>query len=499
MKKILFICYVLLFNSLMAFSQACTPLGDEITYGTNDVWLGYIYDNQNFTNYAGFVTEGVASNPNFDETFTGDYVNYNTNGCPIFTETFSARYKLNKTFAAGTYDITVGGDDGFRLSIDGGATWIINQWWDHAYYTSSATITLNGNYNLVLEFYENGGGNRVSFAVSPTCGASDNTSIYGTNNQWIGYLYDDMNFDPLKYKGYVTEGNIGSPNFDESFGGDYVTYNTSSCPVYTETFSARYRLTKNFANGIYNFVVGGDDGYRFSIDGGATWIINEWFDHSYTSTTAASLTLNGTYDLVLEFYENSAQNRVTFTTFGNVLPIKLIDFTAKKINQLSAKLSWAMQNEEDIAIYEIQKSTDNINFNTFEVVKPQNGKYIITDDKITANTYYYRLKIITKSNQIIYYNVVSLEFNIDKKLKIFPSIVTNNTINIYTNNTLINEKLTLLDPLGKLVAQIDLPKIINAGTTLSLKLSNQKIAVGNYFICFTNNNAEITTQLINIL
>jgi hypothetical protein len=34
--------------------------------------------------------------------------------------TFSVRFRLRKTFSAGYYTFLVGGDDGFRLSIDGG-------------------------------------------------------------------------------------------------------------------------------------------------------------------------------------------------------------------------------------------------------------------------------------------------------------------------------------------------------------------------------------------
>ncbi|MEJ0080115.1 MAG: hypothetical protein WDM78_03925 [Puia sp.] len=43
---------------------------------------------------------------------------------------------------------------------------LINNWGDHGYTTTTYTAILAGNYNIVLEYYENGGGNRISFNMS---------------------------------------------------------------------------------------------------------------------------------------------------------------------------------------------------------------------------------------------------------------------------------------------------------------------------------------------
>ena len=100
------------------------PAGDQTSYGTGNVWIGYVYQGSNFDTYKGYANEGSASSSNFDESFGGSGTNYSTNGCSIFTDVFSVRYKLTQTLTDGDYTFTVGGDDGFRLSIDGGSTWI---------------------------------------------------------------------------------------------------------------------------------------------------------------------------------------------------------------------------------------------------------------------------------------------------------------------------------------------------------------------------------------
>gem|GEM_PF-942176 len=290
-------------------SQACTPMGDEVSYGTGNNWIGYVYDNSNLTNYKGYVNEGTTTSPDFYQAFGGYVVSYITNGCPVQTESFSVRYKLKKAFIKGTYQFTVAADDGYRLSLDGGATWVINKWGYGAPQTTTYTIALDGTYDMVLDYFEGGGGNYVSFKVTPICGSTGDPAEYGTNNKWIGYVYDSTNL--AVYKGFVIEGTDASPNFDQSFGGTWVNYKTSDCSVLTETFSVRYRLKKTFTPGSYEFLVGGDNGYRLSLDGGATWVINKWIDQSY-NITSYTATLDGTYDMVLEYYEGTGSNRISF-------------------------------------------------------------------------------------------------------------------------------------------------------------------------------------------
>src|SRR3984957_11436471 len=120
---ILFLIFFLLCYGLLSAQTCSTAAGDQTTYGINNVWIGYVYTGQNFNNYQGYVNEGSLSSPNFNEGFGGGGVTYNTNGCSITTDNFSVRYKLQQTFASGTYIITVGGDDGYRFSLNGDASY----------------------------------------------------------------------------------------------------------------------------------------------------------------------------------------------------------------------------------------------------------------------------------------------------------------------------------------------------------------------------------------
>ncbi len=491
------IFFVLLFYGF-GYSQVCTPLGNEISYGTNDVWIGYAYDNTGFTNYMGYVNEGTAGNPNFDENFGGNDITFTTNGCGVFTSTFSMRYRLTKSFSDGFYIFTVGGDDGYRLSLDGGATWVINNWGDHSYTTTTYAAALNGPYSMVLEYYENTGGNRINFNVAAGCIGTENTLLYGAGNVWNGYIYDGTNFN--YYAGMVTEGSATSMNFDENFGGNNTAYATSNCSVQTETFSARYRLTKTFAAGEYLFTVGGDDGYRLSIDGGATWLVNQWNLQSY-NTTLAPVTLNGTYNLVLEYFENGGDNRVSVSLqLLTILPVNLTTFTATPKND-GVELSWAVTAGSTPKLFEIERSSDAINFKTAVTAAASSSLfYTVSDKTVTPGTWYYRLKSTDVGGGFYYSNIVAVRVTtnaVSRQGLFYPSVVTDNTVMFKTGSNIINAAITITDINGHTVGQYSLAKIMaDVPVRLQLTAQNNRLPAGFYIIKVSGANGESVTGKI---
>ncbi|CAM4079958.1 PA14 domain-containing protein [Flavobacterium antarcticum] len=169
----------------------CTPQGDQNSYLT-DKWLGYTYDLPSSfsysantfptTSYKGYVTE---NNLNFDRDNAASTPGGNTvNLCNPQINNFAIRYRRNVKLDSGNYIFTVGGDDGYRLSIDGGLTWIINNWTDQSYTTTnSSTICIDGNdKKFILEYIENTGNSRVSFKYTKVADLTAPTSISGLNS-----------------------------------------------------------------------------------------------------------------------------------------------------------------------------------------------------------------------------------------------------------------------------------------------------------------------------
>ncbi|PRX49843.1 hypothetical protein [Salegentibacter salegens] len=144
------------------------------TTAGNDSWIGHVYNgtnqgvayNGNFTNYVGNYTEPVL----FDQAFGGNTncfsIRANSSPISIYTETFSVRYRMNST-QKGLYTVSIGSDDGSRLSIDNNL--VYNYWGDRGYAVdANILVNLTGNSKLVLDYYENGGGNRIGISGGTT-------------------------------------------------------------------------------------------------------------------------------------------------------------------------------------------------------------------------------------------------------------------------------------------------------------------------------------------
>jgi len=493
----LIIALALFVNVTKAVAQ-CTPTGDQTSYGSGS-WIGYVYSDVAMANppanpfgaiYRGYVTQPET----FDQNLGNGAIS-GTNVCGSYTDMMAYRFKMIKNFTAGYYTFTIGGDDGVRLSLDGGSSFAISDWNYHAYQTSSATFYLSGSINLVLENYDQGGESRVSFSyvacttystaptsisgtnsicsgtsttltatggtsisgttyqwgtgttvgsniiagqtassitvnptasttywvrrldpspcntitagvtqvVTVTAASSDPTSITGTttlclgnsttltanggtlgtgaayqwgtgavgsniiseqtaatlnitpsatttywvrrtntapcsaytnaatvtvtvnipagnqtaygSGSWIGYVYSAMDLSnppsnafTATYRGYVTQ----TETFDQSLGGGALA-GPNLCETYADRFSIRFKMQKNFTAGYYTFTVGGDDGYRLSLDGGATFVINNFVDHGYVTSTSSQFYLSGNTNLVLEYYEQGGESRVSFS------------------------------------------------------------------------------------------------------------------------------------------------------------------------------------------
>ena len=489
------------FVGILAIGQPCTPQGNQTTYGTNNVWIGYLYDGTNFNTYLGYVNEGSAASPNFDESFGGDVVTYNTNGCSTSTETFSARYKLRKNFANNTYDITVSGDDGYRLSVDGGTTWVINNWGDHAYTTTTYTVSLNGNTNLVLEYYENTGQNRISVSIATACVGTENQNTYGTGNLWRAYVYTGTNFNA--YKGLVSEGSAASPNFDESFGGDNVSYTTSACTIITENFSVRYRQRIHLNAGTYIFTVGGDDGYRLSLDGGTSWVIDKWNDQSYNITSYTATLTNANYNMVLEYYENAGGNRISFNLANALLPVKLSDFSASVQSQ-SVTLNWTTVTEQNTDYFEVQKSNNGMDYTQIGKLnsKAPGGNsnlslsYSFADPTPITGQIFYRLIIYDRDGSLSYSNIISINGNhAVGNLKIYPTILDSKTIYIEAGSEIRQSTLRIFDINGRKLQEKYIGNL-QKGQKISINVDKALTSSGTYIVTLLGSGDLIAKQFV---
>jgi gliding motility-associated-like protein len=125
-----------------------------------------------------------------------------------YAQNFSMRLLRQENFTPGFYQMSIQGDDGIRLSIDGGATWILNSFIEQNYISSLKTtqtnypngVCLAGATDLVIEYFQRPSDARLTFTLTPL-GISnfqqpDNSTIcelddtfFSIGTATIGYTY----------------------------------------------------------------------------------------------------------------------------------------------------------------------------------------------------------------------------------------------------------------------------------------------------------------------
>jgi Secretion system C-terminal sorting domain len=122
------------------------------------------------------------------------------------------------------------------------------------------------------------------------------------------------------------------------------------------------------------------------------------------------------------------------TSTNTVLPLELVSFNgyAKNNNNI---LAWRTEAEQNFSHFELQHGLNGIDFETMVPIKAkgQGSDYGYTHQNPTAATHYYRLKMVDNDGAFKFSQVISLNKNETKSLKIYPN-PTKNTISIMTSD-----------------------------------------------------------------
>ena len=320
-------------------APACSGPGTANTSGSGS-WYGSVYKSNSagtFSTYKGYVTESETFNRTHSSP-TGAV----TDVCAdVGEDLFAIRYKMSKNFTAGYYTFTVGGDDGVRLSLDGGSTWHINDWTDHGYatYSSSSPVYLSGNTNLVFEYYENTGGAQSSFSYSCVAPLQP-SAIVGSMDPAVGstQTYSVTNVGGITYTwsfpaGWTITSGQGTNSVNVTVGGSNGTIsctpstacgsgtartNSTTIPNYrAQMVSASYG-SSDWCNGEERNVT-----VQIKNTGVATWNSayttnvgvkwNDWSDY-HSRVTAGALAPGATADYTLPIKALNANSGPSYTT-----------------------------------------------------------------------------------------------------------------------------------------------------------------------------------------
>ncbi|HWZ23075.1 MAG TPA: T9SS type A sorting domain-containing protein, partial [Cytophagaceae bacterium] len=133
------------------------------------------------------------------------------------------------------------------------------------------------------------------------------------------------------------------------------------------------------------------------------------------------------------------------------LPVSLISFTGSNIGNKNL-LSWITSSEKNNAYFEIQKSTDNMNFETIGKVNG-NGTtnsiqyYNFMDNNITGTINYYRIVQYDFDGKTSISSIVSIETSSGSSVTVAPN-PSHDAFNVVLSE-ITTADLTVLDVLGR--------------------------------------------------
>jgi gliding motility-associated-like protein len=186
-------------NNKITVTQGYTPLSSvSDTSWTTGQWIAHAYTwtsttsailntpaliaSQSFFNPANYKGHFLKNSLSFDinygtgSAFMPGLAGVHHDGTSFtcgegYTINYSLRMRRREYFNPGVYQFSIAGDDGIRLSIDGGNTWILDSFIEQSYgqsFKSTAAqypsgICLTGNVDLVIEYFQRPVDSRVTF------------------------------------------------------------------------------------------------------------------------------------------------------------------------------------------------------------------------------------------------------------------------------------------------------------------------------------------------
>ena len=179
-----------------------------------------------------------------------------------------------------------------------------------------------------------------------------------------------------------------------------------------------------------------------------------------------------------------------------LLPVTIIDFTAEAKNE-SVVLKWYATYETSFKEFEIERSTDGVNFYKIGVLQGRNlATYTYTDENLpSSSVVYYRLKMIDIDGKYNFSKVASIRLNNNfSNAIVAPNPVTSNELKIKLKNELTeNSTLQIFDFTGRIIKSDVITKKSNIITQ-----NIAKLPAGRYFVKITNASVVINTSFVII-
>jgi hypothetical protein len=185
-----------------------------------------------------------------------------------------------------------------------------------------------------------------------------------------------------------------------------------------------------------------------------------------------------------------------FTT--SPLPIDLVSFVASCNESASAEINWTTSSEQNSSYFELERSSDGINWDEpLQIEAAGNStsiiNYAITDQARSLENTYYRLTLVDYDGTEKTYDPISIDCSgkLADYVKTYPNPSKNSFIIETISSQLTgNSILSIVDIRGKVILNQEV-NLIEGKNTFTLNDFN--VSPGLYTICIISENGKIQT------
>ena len=252
-----------------------------VTEVAEDHWRGEYFNSDNLSG------EPVMVRDDGDRQLEFNWLDGSpADNCGVRRDGFSVRWIRTAAFRSGRYRFVIGGNDGVRFYVDGQLK--VDEWRPQSPSFIAEMELTAGRHELKLEYVDFSG--RASVKLSwqmPPC----ITPV--TVGHWRGEYFN--NADLTGKPAVVRDEGEGELNFDWGLNSP-----DSLCGLDVDNFSARWTRSAVFGEGVFQFTVTADDGFRVFIDGQLR--LDRWREQMATETFDVWLTA-GNHRIVVEYFE----------------------------------------------------------------------------------------------------------------------------------------------------------------------------------------------------
>jgi hypothetical protein len=153
--------------------------------------------------------------------------------------------------------------------------------------------------------------------------------------------------------------------------------------------------------------------------------------------------------------------------------------------------------------FQIERSGDGISYQSLAQVATQQTdsthdyelNYSYTDKSPLPGTSYYRLEMVDKYGFSSYSKIITVQNQDVQGVRIFPTVVQNNSLFVETDKSIRNAKMEVYDLSGKKISETVWQEL-SGRQNFTVSNGTGRISTGAYVVRLTANGENLVHQLI---